>query len=98
MARVVVTDQARADLARLIRTHSLPPSTRERVGRSLAPLAEFPLLGVPLTGRWAPRRFVLGPWRWMLLVYRVEEASDLMIILAIVDGRSAGSPTVDRGG
>jgi dipeptidyl aminopeptidase/acylaminoacyl peptidase len=37
---------AQADLERLIRTHSLPPSTRDRVRASLAPLASFPLMDV----------------------------------------------------
>ena len=98
MARVVVTARARADLDRLIRTHSLPSSTRDRVIRSLAPMADFPSLGAPLPDRWAPRRFVLGPWRWMLMVCLVEPDRDLVIVLVIVDGRSASSPTVDRDG
>lgn len=95
MARVVVTERARTDLDRLIRTHSLPATTRARVIRSLAPLAEFPGMGAPLAGRWAPSRFVLGPWRWMLLVYVVDPERDLVIVLSILDGRSAASPTSD---
>lgn len=96
MARVVVTARARADLHRLIRTHSLPATTRDRVVRSLAPLADFPAMGALLPDRWAPRRFVLGPWRWMVIVYVVDEDRDLVIVLTIVDGRSATSPTSDR--
>lgn len=95
MARVVVTDRARADLDRLIRTHSLPATTRARVIRSLAPLAEFPGMGSPLPGRWAPSRFVLGPWRWMLLAYVVDPDRDLVIVLSVLDGRSAASQTSD---
>lgn len=98
MARVVVTVRARNDLDGLIRTHSLPSTTRDRVIRSSAPLADFPALGAPLHGRWAPRRFVLGPWRWLLMVYLVEPDRDLVIVVAIVDGRTAGSPTIDRDG
>ena len=98
MARVVVTARARADLDRLIRTHSLPSSTRERVIRSLAPLAEFPAIGAQLPDPWAPRRFVLGPWRWMLLMYSIDRERDLVVILTVVDGRSTASPTVDRSG
>jgi plasmid stabilization system protein ParE len=94
--RVVVTERARADLARLIQTHSLPASTRDRVRRALAPLAEFPLLGPPLHGRWAPMRFILGPWRWMVVVHEVDRERGLVLVLAIVDGRSAASPTVLR--
>jgi len=93
----VVTDRARADLDRLMVTHSLPGTTPQRVARALAPLADFPALGAPLEGRWAPRRFVLGPWRWMLIVYIVDEARDLVVVLSMVDGRSATSPTVDAG-
>lgn len=95
MARVVVTERARTDLDRLIRTHSLPATTRARVMRPLAPLAELPGMGAPLPGRWAPSRFVLGPWRWMLLVYIVDPDRDLVIVLSILDGRSAASPTSD---
>ena len=98
MARVVVTERARSDLHRLIQTHSLPATTRDRVIRTLAPLAEFPALGATLPGRWAPRRFILGPWRWMLLVYLEDPDRDLVIVLSIIDGRSAASPTTDRGG
>ena len=95
MARVVVTERARTDLDRLIRSHSLPATTRARVSRSLAPLAEFPAMGAPLPGRWAPSRFVLGPWRWMLLVYAVDPDRDLVVVLSILDGRSAVSATSD---
>ena len=96
MARVVVTARVRSDLDRLIRTHSLPGPTRGRVIRSLAPLADFPLLGAPPPDRWAPRRFVLGPWRWMLLVYLADPERDLVVVLTIIDGRSTSSPTIDR--
>lgn len=61
MTRVVVTPAALEDLERLIRTHSLPADTRERVRHSLRPLERFPLLGAELEGRWAGFRFLLGP-------------------------------------
>jgi len=48
LARVVVTATAAADLAGLIRTHSLPPDTIARFSRSMRPLAEFPRIGPEL--------------------------------------------------
>lgn len=96
MARVVVTDRAVRDLRDLIRTHRLPENTTERVRRSLRPLADLPELGAELDAEWAPRRFVLGPWRWMIVVHRFYPDRDLVAILAIVDGRTSTSPTVNR--
>ena len=93
MATVVVTPTAVADLDRLIRKHSLPSNTRERVASSLRPLARFPLLGAPLAGRWAGFRFVLGPWRWMLVVYVYDEETDRVAIVTIQDARSARAAT-----
>lgn len=93
MASVLVTPTAQRDLADLIRTHSLPASTRERVRRSIEPLRDFPLLGAPLEGRWSRFRFVLGPWRWMVVVYVYDELIDRVAIVTIQDARSARSPT-----
>lgn len=93
MARVVVTAAARDDLDELVRTHSLPADTGNRVARILAPLASFPKLGAPLGGHFAGRRFILGPWRWMLIVYRFYEDRDLIAVLAIQDGRSSIAAT-----
>ncbi len=95
MARVVVTDAAARDLYGLIRSHQLP-DTPERVQRSLLALADFPELGPELGGRFAPLRFLLGPWRWMIIVYRFYPDRDLVAILAIVDGRTSTSPTAGR--
>lgn len=83
---------ARGDLSELIRTHSLPPNTAARVQRSLRLLREFPRAGAELSGRYADRRFVLGPWRWMIIVYRCYEDLDLVAVVAIFDGRSSASP------
>jgi plasmid stabilization system protein ParE len=93
MTRVVVTPTAVDDLDRLVRTHSLPADTRTRVRRSLEPLARFPRLGAPLEGRWAGFRFILGPWRWMVVVYVYEEDDDRVAIVTIQDGRASRSPT-----
>jgi plasmid stabilization system protein ParE len=91
MTRVVVMPTAAEDLARLIVTHSLPADTSERVKRSLRPLADFPLLGASLEGRWQGFRFILGPWRWMVIVYLVDE--EQVSVVTVQDGRSSRAPT-----
>jgi plasmid stabilization system protein ParE len=96
MARVLITDNAAAELGELVRSHSLPPDTRGRVSRSLRPLAEFPEIGPKLSGSLTGRRFVLGPWRWMIIVYRHYPDRNLVAVLAIVDGRLSDSPAANR--
>jgi plasmid stabilization system protein ParE len=96
MARVVVTHAAARDLRDLMRTHRLPQNTIERVKRSIRPLADFPELGAELGGALQPRRFLLGPWRWMSVIYMLYPESDLVAILAITDGRTSTSPTAHR--
>ncbi len=93
MARVELAQVAVEDLDRLIAALSLPADTRERVRRSLEPLGEFPRLGPELTGRWQGTRFVLGPWRWMLLVYEHIESEDRVVVLTIQDARSSSAAT-----
>lgn len=89
MAKVELSATAVEDLDRLIRSHSLPADTRERLKRSLRHLERFPLIGPQLDGRWAGFRFVLGPWRWMILVYVFFESQDRVVVLTIQDGRSS---------
>lgn len=72
---------------------SLPADTRHRVREALEPLEQFPRLGPELTGRWAGLRVVLGPWRWMLLVYRHSERDDRVVVVTIQDARSSRAPT-----
>lgn len=93
MARVELAHVAVEDLDRLIAVLSLPADTRERARRSLQPLGEFPRLGPELTGRWQGTRFVLGPWRWMLLVYEHIESEDRVVVLTIQDARSSSAAT-----
>jgi hypothetical protein len=93
VTRVLIAPEAAADLARLITTHSLPADTRSRVRRSVEPLAHFPLLGASLEGRWHDFRFVLGPWRWMLIVYAYDDEADLVAITTIQDGRTSTAAT-----
>lgn len=91
-----MTDAAARDLRELIHSQALPESTIERVKRVLSPLAEFPELGAMLGGELAPRRFVLGPWRWMIVVYRFYPDRDLFAVLAIIDGRTSTSSAAQR--
>lgn len=93
MARVELAHVAVEDLDHLIAALSLPADTRERVRRSLEPLGEFPRLGPELTGRWQGTRFVLGPWRWMLLVYEHIESEDRVVVLTVQDARSSSAAT-----
>ena len=91
MAKVELARAAVADLDRLIRTHSLPRDTRQRVRESLEPLGRFPRLGPELTGRWEGFRFILGPWRWMLLVYVFDVPSDRIVVVTIQDARTSSA-------
>ena len=89
MARVEVSVSAAADLDRLIQTHSLPRNTKQRLKSAVRPLGRFPQLGPELGGRWSGFRFVLGPWRWMLVVYVFLEAENRVVIVTIQDARSS---------
>jgi hypothetical protein len=96
VARVELALAAVEDLVALIRSHSLPPDTQARVARSLHPLERFPLIGPTLAGRWEGFRFLLGPWRWMVLVYVFIEAEDRVVVVTIQDGRSSTAATGTR--
>ena len=93
MAEVRLSAIALEDLDRLILTHSLPADTRARVKRSLRALERFPRLGRELAGRWESFRFILGPWRWLLIVYVYDEREDIVLIATIQDARSSASAT-----
>ena len=62
----------------------------------LTPLATFPELGGQLEGRWAEHRVLLGPWRWMLLVYRHDPEHDRVVIVTIQDARGSTAATATR--
>jgi len=96
VARVELAESAVEDLDQLIRTHSLPGDTRARVARSLRSLGEFPLLGPELTGKWEGLRFLLGPWRWLLIVYVHLEQQDRVVVVTIQDARSSAAATSSR--
>jgi plasmid stabilization system protein ParE len=96
VARVEVARAAREDLDQLLRVLSLPSETTERVKRCLRPLARFPRLGPELSGRWEGFRFVLGPWRWLLIVYVFDEAEDRVVVVTMQDARSSTPVTANR--
>lgn len=50
-------------------------------------------MGPALAGRWEGFRLLLGPWRWLLVVYVYIEAEDRVVVVTIQDGRSAASAT-----
>jgi hypothetical protein len=90
---VGLSPEAVEDLDRLIVTHSLPPDTKPRVRRSLGALERFPRVGRELEGRWTPFRLMLGPWRWLLIVYTYDEREDRVAVLSFQDARSSLSIT-----
>jgi hypothetical protein len=96
VASVELAVAAVEDLDALISTQSLPVDTRSRVARSLRGLEQFPLMGARLDGRWEGFRFVLGPWRWLLLVYVFIESEDRVVVVTIQDGRSSAAATAAR--
>lgn len=93
MAEVRLSVAALESLDRLILTHSLPPDTKTRVKRSLSVLERFPRIGRELEGSWQSFRFILGPWRWLLIVYMYDEGEDVVFVLTIQDARSSTAAT-----
>ena len=89
MTHLEVSGAAREDLARLLFTHKLPSDTGRRLRRSIEHLASLPLAGRALDGEWEGYRYVIGPWRWMVVIYRYNEDLDRLIVSAIHDGRSS---------
>lgn len=84
--------QARRDVAAALETLELPADSWARIAHSLRRLETFPRSGPRLEGQLAPNRYLLGPWRWMILVYRYDEASEVVFLLAMIDARSSMSP------
>jgi len=93
VASVELATAALEDLERMIVTHSLPADTRARVARSLRGLGQFPRMGAALEGRWDGFRFVIGPWRWLLLVYVYLESEDRVVIVTMQDARTSSAAT-----
>jgi plasmid stabilization system protein ParE len=93
VARVELSLTAIDRLDRMIVTHSLPADTRPRVQRSLRKLERFPSIGRQLDERWGDLRFIVGPWRWLVIVYAHDEREDVVRVLTIQDARSSTSVT-----
>lgn len=96
MATVVLTESAVEDVETLIRVLSLPADTKGRVARSLRQLETFPMLGPSLAGRGEGLRFLLGPWRWLLVIYQVGESKDQVTVVSFQDARSSTALTASR--
>jgi hypothetical protein len=96
VAGIELSARAVENLDRLIETHSLPANTRRRVRSSLRLLERFPRAGAPLEGRWEGYRFVLGPWRWLILVYVYIVEDDRVVVVTIQDGRTSRASTSER--
>ena len=96
MAQVIVAPRAQRDVEEAIAHLGLPEDTWARIAHSLRVLEIFPQAGRALEGRWAGTRFVLGPWPWMILLYRYEEAADAVYVVAVDDARSAGPASASR--
>jgi hypothetical protein len=96
MARVVVAPTAIDDLDELILSRHLPRNTRARVRATLGRLAGLPRGGAGLEGRWRGFRYVLGPWRWMLIVYTFDEMAGQVSVVTVQDARSARPATSEQ--
>jgi hypothetical protein len=97
VAQVIVSPRAKRDVDEAISSLNLPADTWSRIVRSLRVLETFPLAGPELGGRWAPTRFVLGPWSWMLLLYSYDQGPDRVFVISVHDARSAASPRSSGG-
>lgn len=93
MAEVRLSAVAVEKIDRMVLTHSLPSDTRARVKRSLRVLERFPRIGRELDGEWRPFRFILGPWRWFLIVYAYDEQEDVVHVVTVQDARSSSAVT-----
>jgi hypothetical protein len=93
VAHVELSLAAIERLDRMIVTHSLPVDARERVQRSLRKLERFPSIGRQLDERWGSLHFIVGPWRWLLIVYVYEESADQVLVVTIQDARSSSAVT-----
>jgi hypothetical protein len=93
VAEIRLSVAAIEQLERMILTHSLPSDSKDRVKRSLRLVEQFPYAGRELDGRWRPIRFILGPWRWLLILYVYDELEDVVQVLTIQDARSFSAAT-----
>jgi hypothetical protein len=88
---VIVAPTAAEDLRLLVERLHLPSDARSRVRDRLSQLDRFPESGEELTGRWQGFRYILGPWRWMLIVFAYDRGADQVNVVTIQDSRAAES-------
>jgi hypothetical protein len=93
VASVELARAAVEDIEPLVVVLSLLADTPARVARSLRALERFPRLGVALHGRWDGLRCVVGPWRWMLMIYEYREKQDRVVVVTVQDARSSTAVT-----
>ena len=93
MTRVELSLTAIERLERMIVTHSLPADTLARVQRSLRVVERFPSIGRRLEGHWRDLRLIVGPWRWLLIVYAYEQSADRVLVVSIQDARTSTAVT-----
>jgi ParE-like toxin of type II ParDE toxin-antitoxin system len=93
MPAIEVTRQARDELRSLIETRQLPADTGERLSRSLLLLEEFPRAGKQLAGVWRDCRALIGPWRWLIVVYMYIEPEERVVVIAFHDARTSEAAT-----
>ena len=98
MALIRVVPAASAHLDEMIEVLTLPDDTRDRVRNSLGPIATFPHSGQALPDDARGRRYIGGPWPWMLIVYRYDADRDTVVVLAIEDRRQATTSLGPAGG
>lgn len=69
MARVAFSPEALEQLRRMIEDRAPVPDAYLRVKNSVALLRDFPRAGVPLEDELTGLQSILGPWRWMRIIY-----------------------------
>jgi hypothetical protein len=47
-------------------------------------------------GRWAGYRFLLGPWRWLIVLYKYDSVNHTMMVASFEDARSSNAATASR--
>lgn len=88
MAQIVVTEQAARDPDLLIEFLTLPESTGDRVRNRLVLLSRAPAAGKSLGPPFGAARWIVGPWKWMVIVYVFDASDDRVDVVAFQDGRS----------
>lgn len=92
MASVELAQEAAQSLTELVASHHLPADTRTRVAGSLRTLKRFPLAGRLVPGDSGGLRFIVGPWRWLVITYEYDESRGKVSVMEFRDARSSTWP------